>query len=93
MKDFTKKTFNEWFSMTLRNELDSRKEVENIAIIFLISAMKPLRASLLMDCYEIVIFILGKAYNLVREQLGREKRWRMVYPLPRHRNKHTVELM
>ena len=51
VKDFMKQKFNEWFATRLRNELESRKELENITIKFLSSTMKPLDAGWLIDCY------------------------------------------
>ena len=55
-----KQKFNEWFATQLRNELESGKELENIAIKFLLSTMKPLHAGSLMDCYNQLTSSRGK---------------------------------
>ena len=44
VKDFMKQKFNECFAVQLRNELESRNELENITIKFLLLKMKPLHA-------------------------------------------------
>ena len=51
VKDFMEKKFNEWFATQLRNELEHGKELENVTIKFLLSAVRPLHAGWLIDCY------------------------------------------
>ena len=60
VKDFVKQKFNEWFATQLRNELESRKELEKITIRFLLSTIKPLHAGWLIDCYNQLTLPHGK---------------------------------
>ena len=61
VKDFMEKKFNEWFATQLRNELEHGKELENVTIKFLLSAVRPLHAGwLIQSVLQSVHFITRK---------------------------------